>query len=829
MRLQKKISIVLISLISLSLFFKLSYCYGEKYAVLISAGLKSKEAALENSEWWYDLFLIYETLIEQGYTHDHIYVLYGYGYDSSSNISRYNVQTEHPTWPSITDYMVNNYYIESIFNWLANGNDTEGIPKMTEKDDLFVWWFAHGNINTVDWKCPNIYFSGDGFVALVMNDEELRDIINQVNNYHIRSIFISSCHGGGMIDDLEDLNNSTIISTVCLCEEESHSTRYESIDGYEVPHFEYNLNLYKALSGKDPLGNIIDSNEDADANDDFRITMNEVHDYLVSNRTWNDSAAVYLSNPQLSDIDNLSSNYCVSNLELFDDMESGVGGWTATGLWHQVSNSSCISPGYSSPTTSWYYGQDTSCNYNTGSRNTGSLTSPEIKGITSDSTLSFKYWRQVESYSGSYDRTYVEVSSDGGGTWTNVWHKDSRDASQAMWLQSEEISLTAFAGNSILVRFTFDTVDGISNGFNGWFIDDVSVTSESKTAATAYIDDMESGVGGWTAAGLWHQVSNSSCISPGYSSPTTSWYYGQDTSCNYNTGSRNTGSLTSPEIQGITSDSKLSFKYWRQVESYSGSYDKTYVEVSSDGGGTWTNVWNKDSRDASQAMWLQAQEISLAAFAGNSISIRFTFDTVDSGYNNFNGWFIDDVSVTSCLSGGGGGVGAFIESNGIVVMEAEHYTSTEQRQDDDTWYVESTTAGYLGDGYTTVGPDDNSANYGYDYGAIISYQVKINNPGTYYLRVRMYACNGYCNSCWIGTESGQIGSYYWNTPPTYYNQWHWASYISGDTGFYLSAGYHTINIVKREDGMLIDRIALAQNSGYLPSGTEAGPSESPTE
>jgi Zn-dependent metalloprotease len=45
-------------------------------------------------------------------------------------------------------------------------------------------------------------------------------------------------------------------------------------------------------------------------------------------------------------------------LLFFDDMESGVGEWTATGLWHQIPSSSCISPGYSSATTSWYYGQD---------------------------------------------------------------------------------------------------------------------------------------------------------------------------------------------------------------------------------------------------------------------------------------------------------------------------------------------------------------------------------------------------------------------------------------------------------------------------------------
>ena len=173
--------------------------------------------------------------------------------------------------------------------------------------------------------------------------------------------------------------------------------------------------------------------------------------------------------------------------------------------------------------------------------------------------------------------------------------------------------------------------------------------------------------------------------------------------------------------------------------------------------------------------------------------------------------------------------GAYMENDGIVVMEAEHYYSTEQREDDDTWYAATTISGYVDDAYMIPGPDDNSVCYGYSEGAIVSYKVRISNPGTYYLRVRMYALNGSSNSCWIGIESGQIGTYHWNTPPTYYNQWNWAGYLTGDIGFYLSAGLHTINMVKREDGTIIDRIALALNTSDLPSGSIVGPTESPTE
>jgi len=103
------------------------------------------------------------------------------------------------------------------------------------------------------------------------------------------------------------------------------------------------------------------------------------------------------------------------------------------------------------------------------------LTSPEIGGIAVDSVLSFKYWRQVESYSGSYDRTMVEISADGGTTWSAVWSKDSSNPSAALWMDSGAISLAGFADQSIIIRFTFNTVDSVANAYKGWYIDNVKV------------------------------------------------------------------------------------------------------------------------------------------------------------------------------------------------------------------------------------------------------------------------------------------------------------------------------------------------------------------
>jgi hypothetical protein len=163
---------------------------------------------------------------------------------------------------------------------------------------------------------------------------------------------------------------------------------------------------------------------------------------------------------------------------LSDDFEGDTSGWSTSGLWHKTADSACASPGYSSPVNAFYYGQDSTCTYDTGGATTGTLTSPPISGITASSTLTFDYYREVESYTGgSYDQTEVEVVTGSGST--TVFSLDSTDASAGAWVSSGAIDLSAFAGQQIQIRFRFDSVDGVSNGFTGWLVDDVVVTGES--------------------------------------------------------------------------------------------------------------------------------------------------------------------------------------------------------------------------------------------------------------------------------------------------------------------------------------------------------------
>lgn len=165
---------------------------------------------------------------------------------------------------------------------------------------------------------------------------------------------------------------------------------------------------------------------------------------------------------------------------LDENFEGGTTGWAATGLWHLANDSQCATPnpGYSSPLNAFYYGQEGACNYDTGGANSGELTSPLVHGITSESTLSFDYFRVIENFAGgSFDRTEVDIVTDNDSM--TVFTLDSTDASNAAWTNSGPISVAAFAGQSIRVRFRFDSVDAVANGFPGWFIDDVVVTGTS--------------------------------------------------------------------------------------------------------------------------------------------------------------------------------------------------------------------------------------------------------------------------------------------------------------------------------------------------------------
>ena len=172
----------------------------------------------------------------------------------------------------------------------------------------------------------------------------------------------------------------------------------------------------------------------------------------------------------------------VKHRVLSEDFEGGYGNWSMTGLWNpEAETDACGSrvagqDGTPFPSSSHaaYYGQDGTCTYNTGAANSGTLTQVGPVPLTGDAArLTFWSYEETECGSGNctYDGRYVDVSTDGGVTWPTVWGSTGPEGS---WYTAT-VDLSAYLGQTVLIRFRFDSVDGVLNDFFGWMVDDVRI------------------------------------------------------------------------------------------------------------------------------------------------------------------------------------------------------------------------------------------------------------------------------------------------------------------------------------------------------------------
>ena len=152
----------------------------------------------------------------------------------------------------------------------------------------------------------------------------------------------------------------------------------------------------------------------------------------------------------------------------FDNIENGYNGWSR-GEWDQTTEQN-HTPGGSISFN--YEINDRIQDYNTGGPNSGYLTSPPITIPSTGYALQFWYRYQTEGPGLHWDQRWVQISVD-GGPYTNLLQLF--DDPPDVWLLSPSIDLSRYAGKNIRIRFLFETIDGVLNGFAGWYIDDVAI------------------------------------------------------------------------------------------------------------------------------------------------------------------------------------------------------------------------------------------------------------------------------------------------------------------------------------------------------------------
>ncbi|MBI5058870.1 IPT/TIG domain-containing protein [candidate division KSB1 bacterium] len=205
-----------------------------------------------------------------------------------------------------------------------------------------------------------------------------------------------------------------------------------------------------------------------------------------------------IADPQLQQVMNPTINPALVTLPDAGTLPSAHGGNHA--LWYgEASTGTFIGADF-------YHNQPPLSGGTSQLPNTGWAITPDLD-LTSvtDATLSFWTLWEVEGVDIPwYDVMYVEASIDAGATWSavgsgalnplndvntnaNVGYSSGGIGLPPAWVQ-HSFSLADFCGNACWLRFRFDTVDQLYNGFRGWFIDDISVEGTGQSLGPIITD-----------------------------------------------------------------------------------------------------------------------------------------------------------------------------------------------------------------------------------------------------------------------------------------------------------------------------------------------------
>ncbi|MEM8484765.1 MAG: hypothetical protein AAF564_04415 [Bacteroidota bacterium] len=174
------------------------------------------------------------------------------------------------------------------------------------------------------------------------------------------------------------------------------------------------------------------------------------------------------------------------------------------------------------------------------------------------------------------------------------------------------------------------------------------------------------------------------------------------------------------------------------------------------------------------------------------------------------------------------GRGAFDAQKGRVVIEAEHFDG-ERSYNNQRWTVQRDRSGYTGQGAIVVSPDRGvriRSRYN-KRSPEVTYPVYFEDPGRYYIWMRVWADNNNSNSVHLGINGAANRSSSYIGTDTY-RTWVWTQQRQdSDDAARIdvpSAGMKELNVWMREDGFYIDRIILTKDRNYRPEGS--GPPES---
>ncbi|MBI5957506.1 MAG: hypothetical protein HY866_02135 [Chloroflexi bacterium] len=343
-----------------------------------------------------------------------------------------------------------------------------------------------------------------------------------------------------------------------------------------------------------------------------------------------------------------------------DGMEGGGQNWVAEGTWAVVGGSDNNSTqSYNAITFphsgSAFWSDSPSVDYQHNTDSSLQLGSKvDLNGTTNPEMVFWHQWDMAYS-----DNIYVQVSTDAGVTWTNLWRYQYNNSAPPgygstvtdggynhvlSWTR-EALSLRAYINQRINIRFRLEAMYDPSVD-NGWFLDDICFQEKVSTVRIApFTDNFESGATNWYAGGTWS-------ISPEntHSKLSGSRAFSDSTGTSYNHEANSI--LELKHIINLTGTVEPTLYYWEAFNMAYNDYALLEVSISNDSGTTWGN-WNEINvarRQNTTTLSWDRRQVDLTPYIPNVANpnrvIRLRFRLYAANSNTVgDGWWLDQVSI----------------------------------------------------------------------------------------------------------------------------------------------------------------------------------------
>jgi len=370
-------------------------------------------------------------------------------------------------------------------------------------------------------------------------------------------------------------------------------------------------------------------------------------------------AKVIDDNDEIPENDIIDSMMRSVDVEFSDDMDDGNDGWShyksLSNPWHLIDTDVDNRREASSPTHSMWVGDESKGDgeYNN-NWDFSIYTKDEIELGSTNPQMNVDIWYSTET---NWDGGNVQISTDNGETWEVInpdggypdsdvvgldnepgYSGNSGNGDEPDW-ETATFNLANYTDDNVRFKFRFGT-DGSVEAYEGWYIDDVVVTSGTETL---FDDDFEDGDNDWIADVVeseWNYYSNKSY------SGSYSWYLGNPETERYSASLND--SLESPMFDiGEGSEKYVSSMIWFAID---GPSDSASLEINHSG--EWKTLetipgddgdYSSEYEGADENGWIYV-ESDVSEYEGDvSFRIRFESNT----YTQLEGLYVDNFAVYS--------------------------------------------------------------------------------------------------------------------------------------------------------------------------------------